>query len=154
MANEFSSSNFQVPLQPVTKLFREVMDQNAEYAQEISSKLDVNETDFDAMGHLMSHGPMTAGELAKAVGISPGAATVMIDRLVAVGHARREPNPNDRRGVIISPNPKSVAKAWKLLNPLIEASEKSLAAMTPTQRTAVETYLKAMLSAYTGPDKR
>jgi DNA-binding MarR family transcriptional regulator len=153
MANEFPSSDFQVPLQPVTRLFREVMDHNAEYAQEVSSKLDVNPTDFDAMGHLMSRGAMTAGELAKAVGISPGAATVMIDRLVAVGHAKREPNPRDRRGVIIAPNPKSVAKAWKLLSPLIEASEQALSEMTAAQRKAVETYLNAMLAAYSEPNK-
>ena len=151
MASEFSPSDFQVTVQPVTRLFREVMDLNSEYSMEIGSKLDVNPTDFEAMGHLMTRGSMTAGELAKAVGISPGAATVMIDRLVAVGHAKREPNPKDRRGVIIAPNPKSVAKAWNLLSPLIEASEKSLSSMTATERVAVEKYLNAMLAAYAVP---
>jgi len=153
MAIEFSPSDSQVTVQPVTRLFREVMDQNAEYAQEVGSQLDVNATDFEAMGHLMSRGAMTAGELAKAVGISPGAATVMIDRLVAVGHVKRKPNPKDRRGVIISPNPKSVAKAWKLLNPLIQASEKSLSGMTSAERMAIERYLQAMLTAYSGSKK-
>ena len=148
MAKLHSSAEFQVSAQPATKLLREVIEHSADYSRIVSAHLDVNQTDFEAMEHLITNGPMTAGDLAKAVGISPGSATVMIDRLVAVGHVTRERNPNDRRGVLVAPNPKSVAEAWKHISPLILASEKALAEMKPAERKAIETYLNKMLEVY------
>jgi DNA-binding MarR family transcriptional regulator len=148
MKNLHSAHEAQVAAQPATKLLREVIEQSADYSRMIGAHLDVNPTDFEAMEHLIEQGPMTAGDLAKAVGISPGSATVMIDRLVAVGHVTREPNPNDRRGVLVAPNPKSVAQAWKHISPLILASEKALADLKPAERKAIELYLTKMLEVY------
>lgn len=148
MKNLHSAHEAQVSAQPATKLLREVIEQSADYSRMIGAHLDVNATDFEAMEHLIENGPMTAGDLAKAVGISPGSATVMIDRLVAVGHVTRERNPNDRRGVLVAPNPKSVAQAWKHISPLILASEKALADLKPAERKAIELYLTKMLEVY------
>lgn len=114
----------------------------------VGEQLDVNQTDFEAMEQLIANGPMTAGDLAKAVGVSPGSATVMIDRLVAVGHVFREPNPNDRRGVLVSPNPNSVAKAWKHIAPIVLASENALKEASNAERKAIEKYLEKMLQVY------
>ena len=133
---------------PATKLLREVIERNAEFTKSVSAQLDVNETDFEAMEQLIKNGPMTAGQLAQAVGISPGSATIMIDRLVEVGHVSREPNPSDRRGVLVTPNPNSVAKAWGLISPLILASEKALSGMKPSEQDAVANYLSTMLEVY------
>ena len=154
MNDEFASSDFQVSVQPATRLLREVIEHSGDYSRMISAHLDVNQTDFEAMEHLITNGPMTAGDLARAVGISPGSATVMIDRLEAVGHVTREPNPNDRRGVLVSPNPKSVAEAWKHISPLIIASEEALAAFKPADREAIETYPSATLRIYTDSASR
>lgn len=149
MKQDKRNSNFEVSVQPATTLLREVIEHSVDYSRMVGAHLDVNQTDFAAMEHLINNGPMTAGDLAKAVGISPGSATVMIDRLVAVGHVTREPNPNDRRGVLVKPNPKSVAEAWRLISPLIVASEKALSEFKPEERQAIEKYLSAMLSIYT-----
>jgi DNA-binding MarR family transcriptional regulator len=148
MAKKKPSDEFQVAVHPATSLLREVIDQSSEFSKNVGTHLDVNETDFNAMEHLITNGPMTAGALAKAVGISPGSATVMIDRLVAVGHVTRIPNPKDRRGVLVAPNPNSVAEAWKHISPLIIASEQALKEFTPSQRKAVQQYLESMLKVY------
>jgi DNA-binding MarR family transcriptional regulator len=148
MAKKKPTEDFQVAVHPATSLLREVIDQSNEFAKNVGTHLDVNETDFTAMEHLIVNGPMTAGSLANAVGISPGSATVMIDRLVAVGHVTRVPNPKDRRGILVSPNPKSIAEAWKHISPLIVASEATLKKFSPSQRKAVTEYLEAMLAVY------
>ncbi|MCX8530276.1 MAG: MarR family transcriptional regulator [Rhodoluna sp.] len=148
MAAEKDPQGFDGPVFRATMLLREVIDSSAEYSRMVGAKLDVNETDFEAMQHLIERGPMTAGDLAKAVGVSPGSATVMIDRLVAVGHVTREPNPNDRRGVVVVPNRESVAEAWKLISPLITASEEALKKVTPEELAAIENYLNTMLKIY------
>ena len=144
---------FRASVQPVTELLREVISHSQDYAKVVGAHLDVNETDFSAMEHLITSGPMTAGDLARAVGISPGSATVMIDRLVEVGHVTRIPNPKDRRGVLVTPNPASVAKAWKHISPLILASENALAELSEIERKAIQKYLESMLAVYTKPSE-
>ena len=151
MPKKADSSNFEGPVYPATSLLREVIEHSAEYSRMVGAQLEVNETDFQAMEQLIAHGPMTAGDLAKAVGISPGSATVMIDRLVAVGHVSRERNPSDRRGVLVTPNPNSVAKAWKHISPIVLASEKALKKVSGSERKAIEDYLSRMLEIYKNP---
>jgi DNA-binding MarR family transcriptional regulator len=43
----------------------------------------------------------TPKQLAEATGLSTGAITGIVDRLECAGYAKREPNPQDRRSVII-----------------------------------------------------
>lgn len=139
------------PLAPheATSLFRQLLDESQQYTEFMGDALRVNDTDFKAMGALMENGAMTAGELAKAIGVSPGAATSVIDRLVAVGHATREQNPSDRRGVLVVPNPHSVESAWGHLAPIIATSEGTIRAMSTDEQRAVLTYLHAMRDAFT-----
>lgn len=148
MPKKTSPQRIKRPVHPATSLLREVIEHSAEYSKMVGAELQVNQTDFEAMEQLIANGPMTAGELAKAVGVSPGSATVMIDRLEAVGHVFREPNPNDRRGVLVRPNPDSVAKAWKRISPIVAASEDALKDASATERKAIEKYLSRMLQVY------
>lgn len=46
-------------------------------------------------------GSATAGQLARETGFTTGAITGIVDRLEKAGLVRREPNPEDRRSVII-----------------------------------------------------
>lgn len=131
-----------------TRLFREILEQNSVFSKYVGEKLSVNRTDFEAMEHLIQNGPMAAGDLAQAVSLTPGAATVMIDRLVNLGHVSRERNPADRRGVLVTPNPDSSSRAWALIHPLIQASESAIGEMTAEQRAVVTKYLTHMLNAY------
>ena len=52
-------------------------------------------------GLLAERGHMTPGELAQATGLTTGAITGIVDRLVRAGFAARVANPNDRRSVIV-----------------------------------------------------
>ena len=132
-----------------TILFRQLLDESDHYTDFMGEALSVNDTDFKAMGALMENGAMTAGDLAKAIGVSAGAATSVIDRLVAVGHVTREPNPADRRAVLVVPNPRSVESAWGHLAPIIAASEGTIRGMSADDQRAVLAYLLAMRDAFT-----
>jgi DNA-binding MarR family transcriptional regulator len=61
----------------------------------------VNETDWECLDVLDWSGPITAGELARHVGITSGAVTGAIDRLEKLGLVRRRTDPSDRRKVIV-----------------------------------------------------
>jgi len=61
----------------------------------------MNQTDWDCLDLLDWTAPITAGELAKRVGLTSGAITGVLDRLEKVGLARRVADPRDRRRVIV-----------------------------------------------------
>jgi DNA-binding MarR family transcriptional regulator len=62
--------------------------------------------------------PMPAGELARHVSLSSGAATRLVDRLVASGHAVRTPDPDDRRRVLVAHTDTATAVAMEWFGPL------------------------------------
>lgn len=54
-------------------------------------------------GIIAELGDATPKQLAEATGLSTGAITGIVDRLERAGYAKREPNPADRRSVIVRP---------------------------------------------------
>jgi DNA-binding MarR family transcriptional regulator len=64
----------------------------------------LNRTDLRALRILRSGG-LTAGDLARALNVTSGATTRVIDSLVAAGHVQREADPRDRRRVLVSLTP-------------------------------------------------
>ena len=63
--------------------------------------LGINRTDLRCLGLLYAHGPMNAGRLGAAAGLSPAATTAAIDRLERAGYTRRVRAAQDRRGVLV-----------------------------------------------------
>ncbi len=54
-----------------------------------------------ALDLLERSGPLTAGELARQTGLAPASVTGLVSRLERKGFARRVPNPDDRRSVLV-----------------------------------------------------
>lgn len=73
------------------------------FHQVVAEKLGLGATDSRALNILGEMGPLSAGELAEATGLTTGAVTGMVDRLEQGGWVRREADPRDRRKVIIHP---------------------------------------------------
>ncbi|MBE1875425.1 MarR family winged helix-turn-helix transcriptional regulator [Myceligenerans pegani] len=71
------------------------------FHEAIGRRLGVSAADHKALGHIGRHGPLTAGELAAAVGLSPGAATALVDRLESRGYVERVRDAADRRRTLI-----------------------------------------------------
>jgi DNA-binding MarR family transcriptional regulator len=67
----------------------------------------LNRTDVRALQLLREDG-LTAGDLARALHITSGATTRVIDSLVAAGNAVRTPDPSDRRRVLVRLTPAAV----------------------------------------------
>lgn len=64
--------------------------------------------------------PMTAGALGEALDLAPASVTGLVDRLVAVGHVRREPDPNDRRRVLLVVEPMAAQLGAQFFQPLAD----------------------------------
>lgn len=62
-----------------------------------------NVTDMECLRFLFQKGTSTPSELARQTGLTSGATTAMLDRLEKAGLIERQPNPDDRRGTLITP---------------------------------------------------
>ncbi|TGK20842.1 MarR family transcriptional regulator [Leptospira fluminis] len=72
-------------------------------SQIVAEKVGMNPSDMECGDFLQLYGPMTAGRLAELSGLTSGAVTGVIDRLEKAKVARREPDPSDRRKVLVVP---------------------------------------------------
>src|ERR1039457_5037690 len=69
--------------------------------QAAADQIGINATDLNCLNILGFTGTMTAGQLAKATGLTTASITGVIDRLEVAGYARRERDTSDRRRVVI-----------------------------------------------------
>ena len=71
------------------------------FTQAAAERLGLNAPDLGYLAAIAQEEPLTAGRLAELTGLTTGAITGVIDRLERDGFVRREPDPTDRRRVII-----------------------------------------------------
>lgn len=109
----------QVQMHPASVLVRQILVLNEVMEFIMRREMDLNETDFQAMQHLMKQRSMSPGELAKVLHLTAAATTTVIDRLARKGHITRTPHPTDRRRWLISPSEMSVRAAMEKLMPMI-----------------------------------
>ncbi|MEU4444155.1 MarR family transcriptional regulator [Actinosynnema sp. NPDC050801] len=86
-------------------LGRELSTAVVAFHEAVGARLGVTAVDQRALALIAGRGPMSAGELAKEINLTPGAVTGVADRLERAGLVRREPDPGDRRRVVISAIP-------------------------------------------------
>jgi DNA-binding MarR family transcriptional regulator len=55
--------------------------QGVMYSQAVAQRLGINSTDLECLDHIVLRGPLIAGALAEATGLTTGAITGVIDRL-------------------------------------------------------------------------
>jgi DNA-binding MarR family transcriptional regulator len=67
-----------------------------------ADRIGINATDLNCLNILSFSGHMTAGELARATGLTTASITGVIDRLEEAGYVSRERDPNDRRRVVVT----------------------------------------------------
>ena len=137
-----------IAVDQITGLLRDFREITTEFEQRLGQQLTVNPTDLTAMEHLIQDGPLTPTELARRVGVTTAAMTTSIDRLTAVGHVTRSPNPADRRGVLVVPAPASVGKAMGMLLPMIMGIDRVLDSYDEVQREVIASYLREVVEVY------
>ncbi|HXW44895.1 MAG TPA: MarR family transcriptional regulator [Streptosporangiaceae bacterium] len=70
-------------------------------SQAAADRIGINTTDLNCLNILSFSGEMTAGELARATGLTTASITGVVDRLEHAGFVRRERDAQDRRRVVI-----------------------------------------------------
>jgi DNA-binding MarR family transcriptional regulator len=87
-----------------------------------AARLGVNQTDLICLNMLHRHGPMGAGDLAAALGLTTAAISAMATRLEKGGYAHRQMDPSDRRRVLLHADPAGIQQAFGLFDQLYAAT--------------------------------
>ncbi len=107
-----------------------------------ASLLGLSATDARCWHLLQQHGPMTAGAIANALGLTSGAVTAMIDRLEGSGHVQRVRDTVDRRRVIVDVTPEARRRSAALYKPLAAGIRERLARYSQHERELLYEFLR------------
>lgn len=133
---------------PATLLLREILDVTEDFERSLGGELSVNATDLAAMQHLIVAGALSPTALAERLELSSGAVTTVIDRLEGLGHVRRTPNPDDRRGTLVVPEPASVGRAMQRIVPMVTAVDRAIHDFDEAEQAAITRYLQRVVDTY------
>jgi DNA-binding MarR family transcriptional regulator len=99
-----------------------------------ADKIGINVTDLNCLNILALRGRMTAGDLARATGLTTASITGVLDRLEDAGFVRREKDPADRRRVIIRLDPeRGLHDVAPVFAPIVQAWREAAASFTDEQ---------------------
>jgi DNA-binding MarR family transcriptional regulator len=105
--------------------------------------------EFDVLSALRRGGPpfqLTPGALLRATLVTSGTMTNRIDRLTEAGLVRREPDPRDRRGVLVTLTEDGRGRVDAALEDLLLGERKLLAGLDDSQRGQLSTLLRTLLA--------
>ncbi|HEX9320480.1 MAG TPA: MarR family transcriptional regulator [Nitrososphaeraceae archaeon] len=119
----------------IVEKFREMSTQTIMFHQRVADVLGLHITDHKSLDILYRFGAMPAGRLGELTGLTTGAVTGIIDRLVEAEYVKRINDPKDRRRTIIAPtgNKKLEKKIEAIFIPLHERMHKLLSSYTDVE---------------------
>jgi DNA-binding MarR family transcriptional regulator len=109
-------------MRALERAMRDASGQGVLYSQAVAARLGINSTDLECLDVIIMRGPVAAGELARATGLTSGAITGIIDRLDRAGLAKREPDAADRRKVLVRALPAVERHVAPLFEPMRRAA--------------------------------
>ncbi|HXC80735.1 MAG TPA: MarR family transcriptional regulator [Trebonia sp.] len=112
---------------------------------------DLEAWEFDVLSALRRAGPpfqLTPGTLLRATLVTSGTMTNRIDRLAAAGLVRREPDPRDRRGVLVTLSERGQTVVDAALTDLLDREQALLAGLGQDQRQQLADLLRTLLAPF------
>jgi DNA-binding MarR family transcriptional regulator len=104
--------------------------------------------EFDVLSALRRSGPpfrLTPGTLLRATLVTSGTMTNRIDRLAAAGLVSREPDPSDRRGVLVTLSERGKTVVDAAFADLLQREQALLARLGPEQHAQLAGLLRTLL---------
>lgn len=108
----------------------------------IAERLDLTSNELEVLGTLVARGPLTAGEIAQRTGLTSGAVTRLIDRLVERGSVRRAADAEDRRRVRVEITPGAEHVCEPFYGPLAREGTRLLEELTEKELETILKYLR------------
>jgi DNA-binding MarR family transcriptional regulator len=112
------------------------------FHEAVAARRGLTATENKALDLLSRRGPITSGELARQLGLTPGAVTGLVDRLARAGYARRVPDGTDRRKIfVVADVDRLTAEMAPAFAPLKAEMARLTSGYTPDQLTTIEHFV-------------
>jgi DNA-binding MarR family transcriptional regulator len=115
------------------------------FHQAVADHLGLSAADHKALEVVLRHGPLPASSLARQVRLGRSSTTALIDRLEAAGQVRREPDPDDRRRVLVVPTPSDRGSIGQAYGSLGTAMARTMAGFTSREQQTIQRYVTATI---------
>ncbi len=105
--------------------------------------------EFDVLSALRRQGApyqLSPGALLRTTLVTSGTMTNRVDRLAQAGLVRREPDPQDRRGVLVTLTPAGVARVDAALADLLRSEHALLSGLSEADRQTLADLLRVLLA--------
>lgn len=136
-------------MEPETQALRALQTAMTDAETALARRMHMGHSDMAAMTHLASAresvGPTW---LSARLGLTPAAATELVDRLERVGHVARERDQNDRRRVKLIPTESSLNQVREHLQPLLDAVDSTAREFSAGERAAIRRFLAEVIAIY------
>ena len=112
--------------------------------------------EFDVLSALRRAGPpfqLTPGALLRATLVTSGTMTNRIDRLAESGLVSREPDPRDRRGVLVTLSERGREVVDAAFTDLLDREQALLASLHSDQRSVLADLLRNLLAPFDAADQ-
>jgi DNA-binding MarR family transcriptional regulator len=116
---------------------------------------DLESWEFDVLSALRRAGPpfqLTPGALLRATLVTSGTMTNRIDRLASADLVYREPDPSDRRGVLVTLSERGRSVVDAALTDLLDRERALLAALSDDQRSVLADLLRTLIVPFDAAD--
>ncbi|MGE5291780.1 MAG: MarR family winged helix-turn-helix transcriptional regulator [Micromonosporaceae bacterium] len=107
--------------------------------------------EFDVLSALRRQGPpyqLSPGSLLRTTMVTSGTMTNRLDRLEQAGLVRRSPDPQDKRGVLVSLTDKGAERVDGAMAELLNSERALLAGLTEGQRAELASLLRSLLAPF------
>jgi DNA-binding MarR family transcriptional regulator len=129
--------------QKVLDQLREMTGQSIVMGEAIAREVGLRPADLEVLGAIEQHGPLTAGRLGLLTGLSAAAVTGLIDRLERAGVAVRQPDPADRRRVLVAVGP-DAARVSEHYTRIQRDALRVVGRRSPEELAVIEDFLRDM----------
>ncbi|MGH8871482.1 MAG: MarR family winged helix-turn-helix transcriptional regulator [Acidimicrobiia bacterium] len=105
--------------------------------------LGINRTDGRVLDIVDQHGQMTAGDLAREIGLTTGAVTAVVDRLEKADLLQRKGDPTDRRKVLIELTTEARRLGEEVYGPMAQATSPYIESLSDQDLLTVIQFMEA-----------
>lgn len=112
-------------LQSLAKQVRRYIASAILFNDQVAASIGLNSTDLQFLNLLEMGLASTPGDLARLSGLTTGGVTVVLDRLAKAGYVKRQPNPEDRRSILV----RTVDARMRKFGPLYRSKAERLSAV-------------------------
>lgn len=110
----------------------------------LARRLGIHRSDLRCLDLIIRHGPSTPAEIARALRLTPGSVTALLDRLERAGHAERTPHPSHGKKLLVVPTAELVATIQGPLFDHIRDAEDDLTSYSTSELELIHGYLETV----------